>query len=119
MRGDKTASLLEVDGIARDCDFGTGLLLNTEVDSPSEFVKGMLRSALICVIHSRCVHKYTASDSKDVSFQCAIDAVHAPGCTDSTKVEGVTAPGANVDAIIFSLSCMMSCTGCGGGGCAV
>ena len=52
LRGGYPASLLEVDGIGRDGDFGTMLMLNTEVDSPADAVNGILRSVQSCVTHA-------------------------------------------------------------------
>ena len=118
-RGGEPASLLEVDGIGRAGDFGTALILNTEVDSPADAVNGMLRSALSCVIHAGRGTRFTGHVHVDASFRCAFDAVDAPGWADSTEVECVAAGSVGVYAITFSGSCIESCAGGGGGGCAV
>ena len=79
LRGGDPASLLEVDGIGRDGDFGTMLMLNTEVDSPADAVNGMLRSVQSCVTHAGRGTRFTGTVSADVSFRCAFDAVDVPG----------------------------------------
>ena len=117
-RGGEPASLLEVDGIGFAGDFGTALILNTEVDSPADAVNGMMRSALSCVIHAGRGTRFSGPVHVDASFRYAFDAVDVPGWADGTEVECVAAGSVGVDAITFSGSCIESCAG-GGGGCAV
>ena len=78
-RGGEPASLLAVDGIGRDGDFGTALMLNTEVDSPADAVNGMLRSVPSCLIHAGCGTRFTGAVHVDVSFRCVFDVVNVPG----------------------------------------
>ena len=118
-RGGEPASLLEVDGIGRAGDFGTALILKTEVDSPADAVNGMLRSVVSFLIHAGRGTRFTGPVHVDASFRCAFDAVDVPGWVDGTEVECVAAGSVGADAITFSGSCIESCAGGGGGGCAV
>ena len=78
-RGGEPASLLEVEGIDRAGDFGTALILNTEVDSPADTVNGMLRSVPSCAIYAGRGTRLTGPVHVDASFRCAFDVVDVSG----------------------------------------
>ena len=78
-RGGEPASLLEVDGIGRAGNFGTALILNTEVDSPANAVNGMLRSVPSFAIHAGRGTRLTNPVLVDATFRCAFDVVDVPG----------------------------------------